>query len=374
MLRISLALFTLALVAQMATAADSYWVYFGGYTGGKSGGKGIMVASMDAKTGRLTKPEVAVEVGSPSFLAIAPSGKTLYAVGEGGGGKDGAPVYAFRIDPATGLLTKLNQLGSGGSGACHVATDKAGKFAVVSNYGSGSMAVFSLNDDGSLKARTAFVQHMGKSINKGNQEGPHAHCGAFDQTGEFVLVADLGIDKVLIYKLDRATGAVTPHTTPFIALPPGSGPRHFEIDPANNLLFVCGEINSTVNAVTLDLAGDKTAVTQSLSTLPQPTRGNSTAECRIHPSGKFVYVSNRGHNSIAAFKNDGGKLTAIGHATEGIKVPRNFNIEPGGKWMLVASQDGDNVAVFSIGDDGVPKPTGVKVATPAPVCVKFLAK
>ena len=374
MLRTSLALLALVLVAHAATAADSYWVYFGGYTGGKTGGKGVMVASLDAKTGQLTKPELAVEVGSPSFLAVAPSGKTLYAVGEGGGGKDGGPVYAFRIDPATGLLTKLNQLGSGGSGPCHIATDAAGKFAVVSNYGSGSMAVFSLNDDGSLKTRTAFVQHAGKSKNKGNQEGPHAHCGAFDPTGEFVLVADLGIDKVLIYKLDRATGAVTPHTTPFVTMPPGAGPRHFEIDPSGKRLFVCGEIDSTVNAVTLDLAGDKTAVTQSLSTLPQPTPGNSTAECRIHPSGKFVYVSNRGHNSIAAFKNDGGKLTAIGHATEGIKVPRNFNIEPGGKWMLVASQAGDNVSVFSIGDDGVPKPTGVTVATPAPVCVKFLAK
>ena len=375
MLRTLLALAGLALLAQTSTAADSYWVYLGGYTGGKTGGKGIMVASMDAKTGQLTPPVLAAEVGSPSFLAISPDGKTLYAVGEGGGGgKDGGPVYAFRIDPATGLLTKLNQLTSGGSGPCHVSTDKAGKFAVVANYGGGSVAVFSLNDDGSLKARTAFVQHEGKSVNPGNQQGPHAHSGFFDETGGFVLVADLGIDKVLIYKLDRATGAITPHTTPFVTLPPGSGPRHFHIDPSNKLLFVNGEINSTVNAVTLDLAGPGTAVTQSLSTLPKPTPGNSTAECRIHPSGKFVYVSNRGHNSIAAFANDGGKLTPIGHATDGIKIPRNFNIDPSGQWMLVASQDGNDVAVFSIGDDGLPKPTGTKVSSPAPVCVKFLAK
>ena len=372
--RTLLALAALFAVAQMAAAADSYWVYFGGYTGGKTGGKGVMVATLDAKTGQLTKPELAAEVGSPSFLAIAPNGKTLYVVGEGGTGNDGGPVYAYRIDPGTGLLTKLNQLTSGGSGPCHVAVNAAGKFAVVANYGGGSTAVFSLNPDGSLKARTAFVQHEGKSVNKGNQEGPHAHCGGFDPTGEFVLVADLGIDKVLIYKLDRATGAITPHTTPFVKMPAGAGPRHFDFDATGKQLFVCGEIDSTVNAVTLDLVGDKVTVTQSLSTLPQPTPGNSTAECRIHPSGKFVYVSNRGHNSIAAFKNDNGKLTAIGHATEGIKTPRNFNIEPGGKWMLVASQAADNVAVFAIGDDGVPKPTGITVATPAPVCVKFLAK
>jgi len=372
--RIFLALLALLLVAQMAAAADAYWVYFGGYTGGKAGGKGVMVATMDVKTGQLTKPVLAAEVGSPSFLAIAPNGQTLYAVGEGGGGKDGGPVYAFRIDPATGLLTKLNQLTSGGSGPCHVATDKAGRFAVVSNYGGGSFAVFSLNDDGSLMARTAFVQHEGKSVNPGNQEGPHAHCGAFDETGAFVFVADLGTDKVMIYRLDRATGGVAPHTTPFVAMPPGTGPRHFQIDPLNRRFFVCGEINSTVNVVTLDLAGGKTAVAQTLSTLPKPTPGNSTAECLVHPSGKFVYVSNRGHNSIAAFKNADGQLTAVGHATAGIKTPRNFNIDPSGRWMLVASHDGDNVAVFSLGDDGLPKPTGVTVATPAPVCVKFLAK
>jgi 6-phosphogluconolactonase len=369
-----LSAFLTCLVTIMTTsAADKHWAYFGGYTGGQSGGKGIMVSEFDAKTGKLTEAELAVEVGSPSFLCIAPNGKTLYAVGESGG-KDGGGVYAYRIDKATGKLTLLNQLTSGGNGPCHIATDKAGKFAVVSNYGGGSCAVFSINDDGSLKARTAFVQHEGKSINPGNQQGPHAHSGFFDETGDYVLVADLGIDKVLIYKLNRDTGAITPHTTPFVKMPPGSGPRHFHIDPSNKLVFVNGEINSTVNVVALDLEAGKAEVVQTLSSVPQPVKGNSTAECRIHPSGKFVYVSNRGHNSIAAFKNDGGKLTAIGHATEGIKIPRNFNIDPSGNWMLVASQDGDNVAVFSIGEDGVPKPTGVKVNVPKPVCIKFVAK
>jgi 6-phosphogluconolactonase len=373
MVRLVLSVTLMGLMAMTSPAADKFFTYFGGYTGGKSGGKGIMVSEFDSGTGKLTEPKLAVAVGSPSFLAISPDNKTLYAVGESSG-KDGGGVNSYRIDPKSGELTLLKQLTSGGSGPCHISTDKAGKFAVVSNYGGGSAAVFSLSDDGSLKARTAFVQHSGKSINKGNQEGPHAHCGFFDESGEFVLVADLGIDQVLIYKLNRETGEIAPHTTPFVKMPPGTGPRHLHVDPKNKLMFVNGEINSTVNVVAMDLPAGKVEVKQTLSTLPAPVKGNSTAECRIHPNGKFVYVSNRGHNSVAVFKNDGGKLSAVGHATGDIKIPRNFNIDPTGKWMLIASQDADHVGVFSIGEDGIPMETKEKVSVAKPVCVKFVVK
>ncbi|MGL6076052.1 MAG: lactonase family protein [Fimbriiglobus sp.] len=373
MFRMFLSLALLVGVALTASAGDKFYTYFGGYTGGKSGGKGIMVSEFDAATGKLTEPQLAVEVGSPSFLALAPNGKTLYAVGETSG-KDGGGVFSYRVDPKTGKLKLLNMLTSGGSGPCHIATDNSGKFAVVSNYGGGSAAIFTINDDGSLKARTAFVQHEGKSINPGNQQGPHAHCGFFDDSGEYALIADLGIDQVVIYKLNRENGTIAPHTTPFVKMPPGTGPRHLHIDGKNKLMFVNGEINSTVNVVSLDLAAGKAEVTQTLSSLPFAVKGNSTAECRIHPNGKFVYVSNRGHNSVAAFKLEGKKLTAIGHAKGDIKIPRNFNIDPTGKWMLIASQDGDQVGVFLIGEDGVPTETKEKVTVAKPVCVKFLAK
>jgi len=347
-----------------------YHAYFGGYTGGKAGGKGIMVADFDTATGKLSDPTLAAEVGSPSFLALHPNGKTLYAVGEGGG-KDGGPVYAFAVE-SDGKLTKKNDLLSGGSGPCHVSIDAAGKFATVANYGGGSTAIFSLNDDGSLKARTAFVQHVGSSANKSRQSGPHGHCSFFDETGTFVLTADLGLDKVLVFKLNRDDGSIALIAS--IDLPPGSGPRHFHLAPGNKTAFICGELDSTVHVASLDFAAKSFKIVQTLSTLPEPTPGNSTAECRIHPNGKFVYVSNRGHNSIAAFRLEDGKLTAIGHAKGEFKIPRNFNLDPSGKWMLVAGQENSVVEVFAVGTDGLPKATGTVVSTPSPVCIRFLAK
>ena len=357
------------LIAATASAADPSWAYFGGYTGGRTGGKGIMVSRFDA--GKLTDPELAATVGSPSFLCPAPDGKTLYAVGESSGpAPDGGPVYAFRVEKSTGKLTLINSLPSGGNGPCHVAVDPAGEFAVVANYGGGSAALFRLGANGRLVARTAFVQHARPANPKGRQNAPHAHCGRFDPTGRFVLVCDLGLDLVLVYRLDRATGTLTAAMP--IILPPGSGPRHMDLTPDGKTLFVNGELNSTVNVIKLDLAGGKSEVAQTLSTLPKPTEGNTTAECRLHPSGKFVYVSNRGHNSIACFTWEAGKLSPIGYATEGIKTPRNFNFDLSGQFLLVANQDGNDVVEFKIGESGLPKPTGVVVKTPAPVCVKFV--
>ena len=373
MFRTLLLALALTMTPPITTAADSYWVFYGGYTGGPGGGEGIMAGTLDAKTGDLSKPELAAKVANPSFLAVAPNGKTLYAVGETDG-PEGGGVFAYRIDPATGKLALLNQLASGGNAPCHVVVDAAGKYAVTANYTGGSVAVFSLNDDGSLKARTAFVQLTGKSVHPGNQEAPHAHCAAFDPTGGFVLLCDLGTDKLRVFGLDRATGAITPDAKlPHVPFPPGTGPRHIDLTPDGKTAYVNGEINSTVNVVSLDLAAGKGEVVQTLSTLPAPSPGNSTAECRLHPSGKAVYVSNRGHNSVAAFAA-GDKLAALGEATAGVNVPRNFAIDPTGRWMLVANQAGNDVAVFAVDAAGVPKPTGKTVATPTPVCIKFLAR
>jgi 6-phosphogluconolactonase len=357
--------------ASAARAADSdkYWVFFGTYTGGKS--QGIYRSEFDAKTGILAPPELAAQMGSPSFLAIHPTNRFLYAVGEGGE-KDGGPVAAFALDARTGVLTKLNELTSGGPGPCHVAIDRAGQFALVANYGGGSCAAFRLGDDGKLAARTSFVQHTGSSVNKSRQETPHAHCGAFDRTGNYAFVVDLGLDQVLVYGMDRGIGVLRAYHS--FKMPSGSGPRHIALASSNDLAYVCGEIDSTVNVVRFDLTKGVSETVQSLSTLPEPVSGNSTAECVLHPTGKFVYVSNRGHNSVAVFKvGADGRLTAAGHITGDIKTPRNFNIDPTGRWMLIASQDADHVGVFEIEPStGMAKETKFTVVVGRPVCVKFV--
>ncbi|HUR52575.1 MAG TPA: lactonase family protein [Gemmataceae bacterium] len=358
----------LALFTASAASADD-WVYFGTYTGGKgfAASKGIYRSKFETATGKLGQPELAAEMGSPSFLAIHPNGKFLYAVGEGGG-KDGGPVVAFSLDAKTGALTKLNEDKSGGSGPCHISVHPKGTHAVVANYGGGSCSIFKVNDDGKL-SNPVFFQHKGSGPNTGRQKEPHAHCGFFTPDGRSALVVDLGIDRVKVFQLD-AIGGVSNDEAKDIVTPPGSGPRHIAIAPDGKFAYVCGELDSTANVI--DLGSNK--VVQSLSTLPAPHKGNSTAECILHPNGKFVYVSNRGHNSIAVFKvGEDRKLTAAGHIKGEIKTPRNFNIDPSGKWMLIASQDGDGVGVWELDPNtGMGKETGNAVVVGRPVCVKFV--
>lgn len=367
------------LAAEKPAANGKYHVYYGTYTGGKNGSQGIYVSEFDAKTGKLGSPELAVAVGSPSFFDISPDGKTLYAIGEAAGKKgEGGGVHAFSIDPKTGKLTKRNSSTSGGAGPCHISTDAAGQFAIVANYGGGSCAAFKLNPDGSIAARTDFQQHQGASqADPSRQAKPHAHCGFFSPNGKFVYVVDLGLDQVVVYELNRNTGELTARQP--ITLPPGTGPRHIHITPDGKTAFVCGELNMTANVLKLDPETGTGKVVQSVSTLPNgqkgPVKGYSTAEIRIHPNGKFVYVSNRGHDTIAAFKRDGDKLTPIGHLGDGVKTPRNFRIDPTGQWMFVANQDGGDVVVFQIDPaTGKLTPTGKRVEVPKCVCVKFLAK
>ncbi len=356
--------------AASVSAADC-WVYFGTYTG-KDGSKGIYRSKLDGSTGKLSEPELAAEAASPSFLAIHPTGKYLYAVGETDG-KDGGAVLAYSIDGKTGALTKLNDGTTGGPGPCHVSISPKGDYATVANYGGGSTAVFKLDPDGKLAGRVGFFQHMGSSADKGRQEGPHAHCSFFDPKGHFILTVDLGIDRVKVFTLDPDAGLKEVAHGDIIT-PPGAGPRHIAIAPDGKFAYVCGELDSTVNVVELGWAAGQNKVVQSLSTLKEPVKGNSTAECILHPNGKFVYVSNRGHNSIAVFKvGEDRKLTAVGHITGDIKIPRNFNIDPSGKWMLIASQDGEKVGVWELGEKtGLGKETGNSVKVSKPVCVKFV--
>jgi len=369
-------LLAFASVAPADSPPEKLWVYIGTYNTPKS--KGIYRAELDLATGKLGEPELAAEATNPSFLAIAPSGKFLYAVGEVGefkGKKTGA-VTAFALDPKTGDLKRLNSESAGGSGPCHISVNKAGTHAFVANYGGGSCAALPIGKDGSLGEATSFHQHKGTSVVKSRRSEPHAHSINLDPNNKFAFVADLGLDKVLVYAFDAEKGTLTPNTPPAVKLADGAGPRHFAFHPSGKFAFVINELDSTLTSMEYDEAKGVLRVNDTVTTLPGGKfQGNSTAEVVVHPSGKFVYGSNRGHNSIAVFAFDEatGKLTPKGHQGDGVKVPRNFNIDPTGKFMLVANQDGDSVIVFAIDPKtGALTPTGSKIEVGKPVCVKFL--
>ena len=372
-----LAFLAVLLVPAILAAADPMWVFVGTYTNKKS--KGIYRAEFDPATGKLGTPELAAEVTSPSFLAVAPDRKHLFCVCEIGEfkGKRSGGVASFALDAKTGELKAINQESSVGTGPCHVVCDKEGKNVLVANYGGGSVAVLPVGADGKLGPASSFVQHKGSSANKTRQEAPHAHSVNLDAANKFALVADLGLDKVLVYRFDPSTGKIAANDPPAVDLPPGSGPRHFAFHPNGKNAYVNNEMTSTLTALAYDGAKGEFKVLNELSTLPEPTKGNSTAETVVHPNGKFVYTSNRGHNSIAIFAIDEttGQIKAVGHQGEGINVPRNFNIDPTGKWMIVANQAGDSLVVFAIDPaTGQLKATGQKVEVGSPVCVKFVPK
>jgi 6-phosphogluconolactonase len=359
--------------------AGKQWVFIGTYTGGKTGSKGIYRSEFDAESGKLTAPELAAEVASPSFLAVHPSKQFLYAVGELSefNGKNGGAVNALSLDAKTGRLKLLNQQSSGGAGPCHLIVDREGKNVLVANYEGGSVCVLPIQAGGKLGEATAFIQHQGKGANPQRQEGPHAHSINVGPHDRFAVAADLGLDELLVYKYDAEKGTLLPNDPPFLKVAEGAGPRHFAFHPSKPWAYVINELNCTLNV--LDYTPDgKFEIKQTISTLPgQFKNGYSTAEVVVHPSGKFVYGSNRGHHSIVAFKvdPDSGQLSLSGHQGEGIKTPRNFNIDLSGKYLIVANQDGNSLVVFRIDpESGKLEPTGNKVEAPVPVCVKFVAK
>jgi len=355
------------------------WVFIGTYTGGKTNSKGIYRCELDTDTGMLSKPELAAEVASPSFLTLHPSQPFLYAVGElpNFNGKKGGAVSAFSLDRASGSLKLLNQQSSGGAGPCHLVVDREGKNVLVANYGGGSVSVLPMGADGKLGESTAFMQHEGKSVNPQRQEAPHAHSINVDPKNRFAVVADLGLDLLLVYDFDAKAGTLRHANPQGMPVAGGAGPRHFTFHPTKPWAYVINELACTVNALSYTPEG-KFEILQTISTVPgKVENGFSTAEVVVHPSGKFLYGSNRGHHSIVAFKIDPetGKLTTIGHQGEGIKTPRNFNIDLAGKWLIVANQDGDSLVVFRINQEtGELTPTGYKTDVPVPVCVKFVPK
>lgn len=349
-------------------------VYVGTYTNKQK--QGIFIFDFDTTTGALTPSAPGPETPNPTFLALHPNGKFLYAVNEIGNwqGKPGGSVSAYAIQ-SDGSLSLLNQQSSGGDAPCHISLDPKHKVALVANYSGGSVAAFPIEADGKLGASSSFIQHKGSSVNKERQEGPHAHSFNADAAGKFAFAADLGTDKIYIYNLDAGKGTVTPHSPAALNTKPGAGPRHFDFAPDGKHAYYCGELDSTVTAMTYDAKTGTLKALQTLSTLPADYHepGNSTAEVRVHPSGKWVFVSNRGHNSLAIFAvQPDGTLKAAGHQSTMGKTPRNFNFDPSGQWVLAGNQDTGNLVVFKM-DVAAGKLTEVgQVSIPMPVCIKFL--
>ncbi len=375
-----------SLAALPTVSAESLVVYLGTYTSGAGSGQGICRSALDLKTGKLSDPALAAEAKNPSFLEIHPTGKFLYAVSESG--RDGS-VGAYAIDPDTGNLRLLNQQPSGGAGPCHVSIDRMGRNVLVANYGSGSASVIPIRPDGSLAEPTGFVQHEvglpqavprlwgpGSSLHPERQKGPHAHSINISPDNRFAYVADLGIDKIMIYRLDAQEGTIVANSPPFAQLKPGAGPRHFAFHPDGKSAYVINELDCTITAFAYDSTSGALTEVQTVPTLPEGFAGRSTcAEVRVHPNGRFLYGSNRGHDSIAVYRIDEAEkpLTFVEHETAGIKTPRNFNIDPTGTFCLVANQGSDSVVVFRVNQEtGALEPTGHKIAVPKPVCVRFL--
>jgi len=360
-----LALF-LALLTPVFADQISFYV---GSTGKQPDTQGIYRMTLDLETGALSAPQMAADAKRASFLAIHPSGDFLYTTAEGQPGS--AAAYAIGED---GALTLLNQQSTGGAGPTHLWVDGAGKNLLVANYGGGSICCIAIKEDGSLGEQTAFVQHTGSSVNPQRQKEPHAHGIYVDAEDRFVYVPDLGIDKVMIYKFDPEKGALTPNDPPSASVEPGGGPRHFAFHPAGGFAYVNNEMGNTVDVFKHDDETGALELLQTVPTLPVDfTDRNSTAEIFVHPNGRTVYVSNRGHDSIAVFTvQEGGKLKPIDHVSTKGKTPRNFGIDPTGKWLIASNQGSDDLYVFRIEPGtGNLTPTEHSAKLPGPMSVNF---
>lgn len=376
---LGLLLFSLLCVAIAGHAADSpgqkYFVYVGTYT--NHGSKGIYAYRFDPARGQFTSLGLAAESVQPSFLAVAPNSRFLYAVNEieSFNGQPAGALSAFAIEPNTVKLSLLNQVSSRGEDPAHVILDRTGRYALVSNYTSGSIAVFPILPDGRLGEASAFVQHQGSSVNPERQKGPHAHAIAISPDNRFAMVADLGLDEIIVYPFDAAKGTLG-KAAQVMKTAPGAGPRHLVFDLSGRFFYLINELNSTVVSYAYDPSSGQLRESQAVSTLPRGFAGaNTTAEIEVHPSGRFIFASNRGDDSIAVFAVEPkrGTLTLVETDSTRGKTPRYFALDPTGTWLLAANQDSDEIVVFRVNPDtGHLTATGEVLHVPSPVCVKFV--
>ncbi len=348
--------------------------YIGTYTNGKC--KGIYLSRLDLQTGALSAPELVAEASNPSFLAIHPSNQYLYAVNEDATtkGEHTGSVSAFALDAGSGKLTPLNKQSSKGEAPCHISIDKTGRNALVVNYSSGSVIVLPIQEDGHLVEASCHIQHTGSSVDKSRQKEAHAHSVFLDPSNSYAIVSDLGNDKVYSYKLNTEGGTLSEVGT--ATMKPGAGPRHYAFHPNGKWGYVINELDNTVTQTNFDKSTGKMSVVKSYSTLPKGYNKTSyCSEILVHPNGKFLYGSNRLHDSIAIFSIDqsNGDLKLLGTEPTQGKYPRNFSIDPSGKFMLVANQNEGGITVFHVDSEtGMLKSTGHRLDLDHPVCIKFL--
>lgn len=379
--------FMLGAVLTAPAAAAEHLVWFGTSTGPKTRSEGIYVARFDDATGAVSSPQLAAPAHSPSFLALHPSLPVLYAVSEvvTDAGKRGGAVQAFAIDAATGSLTTLNHQPSGGNGPCHVSVDAGGRVVLAANYGGGSAICLGLAADGSLKPVVAgepggLLRHTydrtgDTGFHPNRQAKPHGHSIDPTPDGRFAIVCDLGLDKVFVHALDRERATLAPHG--FTVTKAGAGPRHFALHPNGRFGYCVNELDLTVTAFTFDAKAGTLSAMQTLPTLPDTVTERhefSTAEIAVHPTGTFLYASNRGHDSIAMYAIDAatGRLTFLGVEPARVKKPRHFAIAPGGRFLLTAGQDSGTVAIFALdAQTGRLSFTDRSLAVPGCVCICF---
>jgi 6-phosphogluconolactonase len=366
-----LAIRLLLLVLPAGAFGAEYIAYIAG--SGSQNATGIYGYRFDSKSGKLQPMGVSGEIERPSFLAIHPNRRYLYAVSGGSGGT----VTAFGIDVPSGKLTMLNSVSSKGQGPCYVRVDRTGRNALVANYGGGSVAVIPIGEDGKLREASSFVQHSGTVADPKRQGGPHAHSINPSPDNRYVVAADLGLDKLLVYRFDAAAGTITPNEPPFSQVAPRSGPRHFTFHPNGKYAYAINEISCTLTAFSYNAKRGVLKEIQTASTLPKGvavTSDLSTAEVLVHPTGKFLYGSNRGHDTIAVFTiSPQGTVTLLENVETQGQTPRNFGIDPTGSFLLALNQSSNNVVVFRIDTKtGRLSTTGQTVEIPGPMCVRFL--
>jgi 6-phosphogluconolactonase len=373
-------LFVMALVATVSAQgrASQYLVYVGTYTDTDS--RGIYAYRFDSATGDVVSLGLAAESENPSFLAAAANGRFLYAVNEVGklNGQPGGGVSAFAIDRGTGKLKLLNQVSSLGAGPAHISLDQTSHNVLIANYDAGSIAVFPIEPEGKLGQHSAFQQQSGSSVNKERQEGPHAHAILTSKDNRFVLSADLGADKVFVYRFDSAKGTLSPNDPAFVSVKAGSGPRHLAFGRSGKFLYLAEEMTGAVDAFAFDSKSGTLTPKQTVSALSPNFDGENTeAEIVVDPAGKTLYVSNRGEktNDITVFriKPADGTLEFVQRVSSGGKTPRNFAIDPSGKWLFAANQDSNNIQVFGVdGQTGQLSPKSQISGISKPVCVVFV--